>query len=45
MSSGINAMAAVTWEDMFKIKFDHLPEERKTLITKIMGKYKKKQYE
>ncbi|CAH1790095.1 unnamed protein product [Owenia fusiformis] len=36
MSSTLNALSAITWEDMLKWKFDHIPESRKTLINKLM---------
>ena len=37
MSSGINAMAAVTWEDVLIKWFGHLTEQKKTNITKLLG--------
>ena len=44
MSSGINTMAACTWEDVLKPYFDHLPESRKTLFTKLLGEKLNIQY-
>ena len=37
VSSSINSMTAVIWEDILKDHFVHLPETRKTLMTKIIG--------
>ncbi len=36
-SSSLNAMAAVTWEDIFKIKLGHLSDENQAKITKVLG--------
>ena len=39
MSSSLNALAAVTWEDMLKWKFHYLSEARKTIVLKVLGWY------
>ena len=38
-SSSLNAMAAVTWEDLLKWKFYYLEEHTQATIAKIIGKY------
>lgn len=38
VSSTLNSASAVTWQDVLKYFFSHLPEARKTFITKILGK-------
>ena len=39
LSSGLSALATVTWKDILELKFQHIPESRKTLITKLLSKY------
>jgi hypothetical protein len=39
MSSCLNALAAVTWEDMLKPFFGHISESRKTWVTRLLGKF------
>ncbi|XP_050398733.1 sodium-coupled monocarboxylate transporter 1 isoform X1 [Patella vulgata] len=36
MSSCLNALAAVTWEDFLKPHFDYLTERKKTYVTKLL---------
>ena len=38
VSSSISAMAAVTWKHFLEKKLSHLPENRKSAITKCLGK-------
>ena len=37
VSSSLNSMSAVLWEDVLKSKFMHLTESKKTVITKVLG--------
>ncbi len=37
LSSSLNSMAAVVWEDVLKVRCSHLQESRKTFITKTIG--------
>ena len=39
MSSCLNALAAVTWEDMLKPFFGHISESRQTWVTRLLGKF------
>lgn len=39
MSSSLNSVAAVTWEDLLKTFFRGLSESQKTSITKVLGRY------
>jgi hypothetical protein len=39
MSSCLNALAAVTWEDMLEPFFGHISESRKTWVTRLLGKF------
>ncbi|XP_050416932.1 sodium-coupled monocarboxylate transporter 1 [Patella vulgata] len=34
VSSMLNSLAAVTWEDFLKLKYSHLPDEKAAIITK-----------
>ncbi|CAH1796926.1 unnamed protein product [Owenia fusiformis] len=34
LSSSLSAISANTWEDVLKLKFDHWPEYKKTIVTK-----------
>ncbi|CAH1788559.1 unnamed protein product, partial [Owenia fusiformis] len=36
MSSGLNALSAITWEDFLKYRLRHLKESRKALCTKLL---------
>ncbi|CAH1788558.1 unnamed protein product [Owenia fusiformis] len=36
ISSGLNALSAITWEDFLKHRFRHLKESRKALCTKLL---------
>jgi len=38
LSSMLSGSAANCWEDLLKWKLNHLSEERKTLINKILGR-------
>ena len=33
-------MAAFTWDDLLKLKFDYLTEKKKTILLKVLGKHK-----
>ncbi|KAL3843173.1 hypothetical protein ACJMK2_021124 [Sinanodonta woodiana] len=37
ISSMMNSLATVTWEDFLKLKFSNVPDERATLITKVLA--------
>ena len=37
MSSCLNALAAVVWEDMLRWKLDYLSETKKTIVLKGLG--------
>ena len=39
MSSCLNALAAVTWEDMLKPFFGYISESRQTWVTRLLGKF------
>ncbi len=38
IASGLNSLSAVAWKDIFELKFHYLPEERKALFTKMLGR-------
>lgn len=38
LSSSMNSAAAVTWEDLLKRFLHHISEDKKALITKLLGK-------
>ena len=38
-SSSLNAMAAVTWEDVLKLRFSHWSDESQAKVTKVLGEY------
>lgn len=38
ISSTLNSMAAMTWEDLLKWKFYYLSEKAQTTINKVIGK-------
>ena len=35
----LNALSAVTWEDLIKQRINKVSEDKATLITKLLGKY------
>ncbi|KAK3575838.1 hypothetical protein CHS0354_019087, partial [Potamilus streckersoni] len=37
ISSMMNSLATVTWEDFLKLKFSNVPDERATLVTKFLA--------
>jgi hypothetical protein len=39
ISSMLNSLSAVTWEDFLKLKFSKVSDERATVVTKCLGKF------
>lgn len=37
VSSMLNSLAAVTWEDFLKLKFGYLSESNATIVTRVLG--------
>ncbi|ESP00210.1 hypothetical protein LOTGIDRAFT_141180 [Lottia gigantea] len=37
VSSMLNSLAAVTWEDFLKLKYSHIPDEKAAVVTKVLA--------